>query len=168
MYVDYPYFVHISLTPLLFSPPIPWRPQRPRRIWFRTVWILPLNQPWLDSLSGQSANWMISSSTLTKVRVDNLHYDITETDLEVRFQSPHQPPYKNTPNKLLRWTGSLRPNWTCFWAYCLLRPRWTLWGSCFCYIRPPEGCTHLHSGVWRSQRQGPAYPAFSRRGPPWP
>jgi THO complex subunit 4 len=42
------------------------------------------------------------SSTLTKVRVDNLHYDITETDLEVRFQSPHQPQYKNTPNKLLR------------------------------------------------------------------
>lgn len=34
---------------------------------------------------------MISSSTLTKVRVDNLHYDITETDLEVRLELLHQP-----------------------------------------------------------------------------
>jgi hypothetical protein len=76
----------ISLTAMLFSPPVPWRPQRPRWTWFRSVWSLPSNQPWLDGLPDQSADWVIRSSTLTKVRVDNLHYDITETDLEVRFK----------------------------------------------------------------------------------
>jgi hypothetical protein len=90
-------------------------------------------------------NWSSGGPTLTKVRVDNLHYDITESELEVRLVNSNDCVVSNRhcPTETFR-RYRPRPR-----TFPRLWPRWTLRGRCLHHIRETKRRTQLCPRIWR-------------------
>lgn len=78
-----------------------------------------------------------------KVRVENVHYDLTEEELEVWDTKRNRKSFV-AKNDL----GSFRAHWSCFILEAWLWPSWTFEWCRSCNLWGPKRCAESHWGVW--------------------